>query len=212
MAITDPAAIKYCNEQIRPGADRLARCYYRAKKINDKWTGLTGTNAEKWALMKSSIIDAAGVFERTFMLCFRADRLFNSGSIGSIIPNDAAELVYDNSDRTGQDASRPPLTGQDARRVKLRMEEFYNWLAHGTDADEHWDTDANAPATAPIWDFYDTVGRLDSDSAKEPTADWGRVFAAERCAEIIAEYETSHPVNLSHLLRAAVNPNDTEDV
>ena len=39
--ITDVAAIKFSNEQIRPLADMLASLYYRAKTVVDDWNATT---------------------------------------------------------------------------------------------------------------------------------------------------------------------------
>ena len=37
MAVTDPSAIAFCNNYIRPGADKRAQDYYFAKSLNDVW-------------------------------------------------------------------------------------------------------------------------------------------------------------------------------
>ncbi len=37
MAITDPTAIRFSNEKIRPAADELAQAYYKVKAIVDEW-------------------------------------------------------------------------------------------------------------------------------------------------------------------------------
>lgn len=36
--ITNPTAVKFCNETIRPLADRYAQLYYAAKRGGDVWT------------------------------------------------------------------------------------------------------------------------------------------------------------------------------
>lgn len=36
--ITNPEAIAFCNEKIRPAADRLAQTYYFAKAVAQEWT------------------------------------------------------------------------------------------------------------------------------------------------------------------------------
>lgn len=47
MAITNTGAIAYCNEQVRPTADKLGRAYYKLRKLNQEWNGANGTNAQK---------------------------------------------------------------------------------------------------------------------------------------------------------------------
>lgn len=37
MAVTDPRAVKFCNEKIRPTADLLACAYYTAKALMQAW-------------------------------------------------------------------------------------------------------------------------------------------------------------------------------
>lgn len=37
MAITSIEAIRFCNEKIRPGADRMAQLYYFAKMVSQEW-------------------------------------------------------------------------------------------------------------------------------------------------------------------------------
>lgn len=37
MAITNPQAVKFCNEKIRPSADRYAQLYWVAKIILTEW-------------------------------------------------------------------------------------------------------------------------------------------------------------------------------
>ena len=39
--ITNPQAVKFCNEQIRPAANAFARLYYDAKRIYQTWTSLS---------------------------------------------------------------------------------------------------------------------------------------------------------------------------
>lgn len=36
--ITNPEAVKFCNERVRTVADRLAQMYYEAKAVSDEWT------------------------------------------------------------------------------------------------------------------------------------------------------------------------------
>jgi galactitol-specific phosphotransferase system IIB component len=38
MVITNPQAVKYCNENIRVAADKLSQAYYFAKATVDEWT------------------------------------------------------------------------------------------------------------------------------------------------------------------------------
>lgn len=35
--ITNPEAVKFCNEKIRPAADALASAYHTMKALRDEW-------------------------------------------------------------------------------------------------------------------------------------------------------------------------------
>ena len=54
MAITDVAAVKFCNEQIRPAADTLAQAYYVLKVVLDEWYARN---------MGASVVNTADVVE-----------------------------------------------------------------------------------------------------------------------------------------------------
>ncbi len=205
MAITDPAAIKFSNEQFRPAADRLARCYYRSKELLDAWAALTGTNDEKFALLAGKVERVGTLLKNTRRFIFNSDRIWNSGNVVNLFPNDAAEEIHDDPDGGQQDPNRPPLTGQDVRRLKWRMEEFVNWLDRGTDVDPHFETDTNAllPITFANleWAF-----KCSNESAVATVTNSARILATTRCGELIAELEASSNQNLNQILRAAVNP------
>lgn len=44
MAVTDPTAIGFCNEKVRPLANLLAQLYYSGKAIIDEYEARGGTN------------------------------------------------------------------------------------------------------------------------------------------------------------------------
>lgn len=205
MAITNPAAIRYCNEHIRPMADRLARCFYRCHELRDAWVATPGTNDEKMALLLPQIRRVSDLVANTMRFVWWADRVWQFGSIAALIPNDAAEIVFDNSNATGPDTSRSVMTGQGVRRLKNRAEEFNNWLQRGTDVDAHFLTDllATLPTTYGILDDF---GRLAPESSAVPTTAWGRKIAVERCGSLVTQWEVTVPANLTHILAVAVNP------
>lgn len=205
MAITDPSTIKFCNEQIRPAADKLARAYYRSLKVSQLWAAQPGTNDEKFVVLADSVRRAANHLRWAWRFVSNADRIWNSNNIQAVIPNDPLEEVWDAPGGGGQDPTRPPLTGQDVRRVKFRMEEFTNWLSRGTDGDEHWVLDANA--TLPITeDYIDDVYRLTDEAVVTPTGFQAKTLAVDRCGQIVTEWGTTNPSKFTHILLASVNP------
>lgn len=36
--VTDPQAVRFCNERVRPAADRFAQLYYWCVSLRDEWT------------------------------------------------------------------------------------------------------------------------------------------------------------------------------
>lgn len=205
MAITDQAAVKFSNEQFRVIADRLARCYYLGKQLSQHWAALAGTNDEKYAILRDEIVVVSNLAIRTFKLCWWADRIWQSGTLVSLFPNDAAEILFDNQSGSGPDTTRGEVTGQDLRRLKNCMEQFSNWMSRGTDAAKGWTTDALA--VLPItYDYFDDVARLAEDNSKAPTSAHARIVAVDRCGDIVTRYETDSPSSLTHILKVAVRP------
>lgn len=199
MAITDTAAIKFSNEHIRPSADRLARAYYRLVEINDLWEASQETNDQKVVLFGSQISDVAGRVSQIYYSVAKSAQLYDALTMQALFPNDPLEEVWDNTDNTAQDPNRPAITGEDVRRVKNRMDEFRTWMEKN-DFDE---------ATVNPLDYanLDSFLRIASDGAKTPTTNWFLQVAKTRADEMRLQYETTFPQHLSHLLRAAVNPN-----
>lgn len=79
MAITNPQAVRFANQEVRTVADKAAAYYWQAKAFLAEW-------------------DANG--------------------LGSVIPNDATELVVDGSAEDG----RGPITGKDINNLKGHIE------------------------------------------------------------------------------------------
>lgn len=205
MAITDPAAIKFCNEYFRPASDKLAQCFYFSHQLRDSWNGLSGTNDERMALLLPFIRRVADKVTNTLRFIWWSDRIWQSSSMAALIPSDVAQVVFDNAKATAPDPSRPTITGQDCRRLKNRMEEFTNWLSRGTDLNQQWVNDATA--TLPItYAWFDDFARLAHDSSRVPTTAQGRAVAVDRCGAIVTQWETTAPTDFSHILRVSVNP------
>lgn len=214
MAIIDPAAIKFCNNHLRPSADLLARSYYRCRELEDRWDAVSGTNDVKFALLSKQIAKVANLLTRTWRKVFFAGLDWNAGSLGPLFPNDPTEVLHDNIDLSGPDLTRPEITGQDIIRVKRRTEEFRNWLPRGTDTDKHFVTDANVNETTnPISNNYlKDVMRLITDGSKAPTTNWGRVLVKERGLDLTTEYEVTNPNYLTHILAVSVNPGAADEL
>lgn len=207
MAITDPAAVAFSNEQFRQIADRLGRCYYLGKQLRQQWLALTGTNDEKVTILFDDIIRVGTLYTRTFKRCWNADHVWNAESVHLLFPNDVNEVLFDNLTGDNYDTTRGQVNGQDLRRLKNRMEEFSNWLSRGTDLDKAWTTDALA--VLPItYDYYRTCVRVSEDRVGTPSTNDCRIFVVDRCGELLTQYETNTPASLNNILKVAVRPGD----
>ena len=195
--ITDPVAIQYSRESLRPAADKIARSYYRLAQLNDQWNATTGTNDEVFALLQPEIVRVATLVANTWMFVWKANRLWDALSINALIPNDSAELLFDNDDATAPSPSLPVVSGQDLRRLKNRMEEFQHWL----DAAQFVN---DGGVTLPIdYANLNDVLRMTEDGSKTPTTAWGRQVAVIHAEEIRTEYEVTNTAYLSQILRAS---------
>ena len=204
--ITDANAIKFSNEHLRTGADVIYRAYSALRGINEQWNALTGTTDERYFLLAADISQASEIVTRAFFRLRRTTMLWNALSMASLFPNDAAEEVWDAPGGGSQDPNRPPITGQDVRRVKNRFEEFISFLERGTDVDSHFLSES-APQTLPITnDFIGQMLVLSSDGARTPAGNDGRKFAKLRGDQLVTEYTVTNPEFVNHILRVAVNP------
>lgn len=208
MAITDAAAIKFCNERIRPGADRLARCKFRAEELNTQWTGLGGTWQEKFDLLEPEIRNVGNLLTNTVRFLWWADQVWLGLSLQSVIPDDDTEEVWDDPDNTGQDPTRPPLDGKLVRNNKRRQEEFVNWMRRSTGVTEHWITDFEVTTETLVDEYFRDAMRLTDDSLA-PTAGQAKLLADDHCGRIVTEYETTNPAKFTQIIKAAVNPQET---
>lgn len=209
MSITDPTAIKFCNDHMRHTAGRMARCKYRGKQLSEKWDSLGGDNDSKFAVLKGEIEKVATLITRTYRLAWWMDRLWQSAGMFGLIPNDAEEIVFDNAEGTGPDLDRGEINGQDVTRVKRRAEEFINHLSRGTDIDKHWLAD-NIVIAEVTNDYFDHLARMSQDGSESPTTAWGRVAAVDRCGDIVTEYEVINPNKFDHILKVSALPGPGE--
>lgn len=191
MPVTDPYAIKFSNERGRPAADLMAQAYYLADAAKDRWNGLSGTAAEKIAVMGADIRAACDRIYAAFLHCYTTEKAWFLG-LNLLFPNDTT-AVSDGSPADG----RPANTGAKVNAVLARAVEFQNWLLS---TDGVFTNSARAGLA-----YLNTV--LAASSQGNPTlstADAGN--AINRFTELAANYEASANQNLNGLLALAVNP------
>lgn len=196
MPINSAAAVKFSNERVRPSADLLARAYYRCDAARDRWDGLGGgqTAVDQ---MASQIRLAADSLIALYEWSFRTEKLWFQKGGTAFIPNNS-EQVWDNSDRTGQDPGRPPITGEKVVRIIDRIVQLQNWLLSAAGLFD----DATRINVA----YYNTVLAVSSDGASPmAVADAGNFM--NRCGELRARYEANSNQELGFILAVAVNPN-----
>lgn len=198
MAITDASAIAFSNEQVRPTADKLARCYRKLKLLNQQWNASAGTNAQKWVIFQTQIMEVADYLVDAYFFIYRVNHQWNSLGMNSLFPNLNTELVYDNGQMNGQDTSRPPINGQDVQRLQSRWREWLAWM----------EKNAFDPASVNSVDYANlyAFSKLTRDGSKAPTQAQGVAVATTLAQALITQYETTAPSNLTHILAVAVNP------
>lgn len=191
MAITDPTAIKFCNEQVRVAADLLARAYYLCDAARDRWDSLGG-GQPAIDVMQADIRKAADAVIAVYQHSFLAEKIWFLGT-NLVIPN-TSEDVVDGSPGDG----RPDANGAKVHGVMDRVVQLQNWLFSATQSFS--DTARNNAAA------FNTV--LEA-SAKGPpvmtVAAAGNMM--NRAGELRTNYEASSGANLGTILALAVNPN-----
>lgn len=210
MAVSNESAVRFCDEQARPVADKLARAKHAAVTAAEQWAQLSGTNDEKLAQMSSTLEWAAN---RCWWAYQAADNLrtiwrahlFSGAAQPQYIDNSATEEIWDNAARTAPDPSRPNINGQDVRRLLWRAEEFTNFLLYDNAGSPVWQNEGGITTETLDRDRLEKVFRLTEFSLV--TADGGDASGfVSRCNEIKDEYITNHPSRWGHILTVAVNP------
>lgn len=191
MAVTDAYAIKFSNEVIRVGADRLAQAYYRADAAADRW-GSLGGGQPAIDVMEQDIRKACNRIIELYEFCWRAEKVWFLG-MNSTIPNDSGESVVDGSPAD----HRPAITGQSIHALMARVVELQNWLLSATQS--FTDTARNNAAT------YNTVLSA-SDGGPVVLSEANAGNAINRFGELRTDYEASSNVKLGTILAVAVNP------
>jgi len=126
MAVSNLADITFSNERVRPAADALARCYYRAVSLITRWNAL-GAGQAALDNMMGDLRYAAARLVDAYQMCLMTERMWFLGTNVSFISNDTTQ-VWDNSDRTAQDATRPLNTTAKVNGVMNRVVEAQNWI------------------------------------------------------------------------------------
>jgi hypothetical protein len=190
MTITDPTAVKFCNEQARVAADLKARAYYLCDAARDRWDSLGGGQGAI-EVMAADIRDSADAVLAAYVHDFLAEKIWFLGT-NTVIPN-TSEAIGDGSPTD----SRPAATGAKVHAVMDRAIQFQNWLFSAT---QSFSDPLRASAAT-----FNTV--LEASGKGPPTL---TVAAAgnmmNRAGELRTNYEASSNQNLGTLLALAVNP------
>mgnify|MGYP006908208026 CR=1 FL=1 len=186
--ITDPTAIAYCNESVRPAADLIAQSYYLADQVKTQWDALGGDQAAL-DVMGSTIREAAERIDQTYLHCVKQYRRWFANGINVLIPNDTADdAIIDGAPNGG----RPAINADDVYNLVDQMGEFYGWLNNGT------------------WSFDVTGDRAEWDTVLQMTKPTLVLAEAtnftNRCAELRTQMEANTNAKLNEVLSVAVNP------
>lgn len=184
--ITDPTAVRFSNERIRPLADKLSQVYYLGVDLDDQWTALGGGQTALDALrvkLKDWAERARDAYDFASML--RHDW----NALASPIPN-TADTIIDGSESD----SRQSITGAQANNVFNRAIELNNWLDTGDFAG------GGSGGGAHRNTVLEAAFMLAADLA---TTEGGNVI--NRINEQRSNYEASSNAVLSTILAVAVN-------
>lgn len=185
--ITNIEAIKFSNESIRPGANRLAHAYYAADAARDRWAALSGTTAQKKVVMAQDIKKAADLFRDAFKWTFDREAIWFLG-INSLI-GDTADVVVDNNGGPG------PNTGAKVNAIIARFRQLNNYLRTG-------DFDSFAAGN------YATLNKVlvVCSDGLIAVADADAQNFIDLCTAFANRYEASTNAELNTVLALAPNP------
>lgn len=207
MAISDAEAIKFSNERIRPAADRLAKAYYKAQQTKDLWESMTGTNAEKLALIQPILEDTANRLNWTYRFCEETRLLWDALVMANLFPNDNTEEVWDNGSRTAPDQSRQAINGEDVRRINWTIEEYVNWCKYTPLVSTPvFLRDGQLTTEILGYDAIKDILKLASDGFGSPSGTQANNLIT-RCGELKTEWGTTNTNRLTWILKAGVNTN-----
>ena len=191
--ITDATAIRFSNQRIRVGADRLARSYYDCQRVKQRWDSIAGDSQAKIDLMEGDIRSCANRLMEAYGFSYDTEKIWFVLGSTSMIPN-TADPIVDSSPSDG----RPAVTGTDAVRIIDRVVQFQNWLLSSTGSF----TDSARDSTSYINTVYAATSEANVTMS---VADAGNFIS--RCGELMANYEATSGQNLEFILSYAVNPN-----
>lgn len=192
MAITNPDAIRFSNEHIRPTAERMARSFYKCQKVRNDWQALAGTDDEKWSILEPAIGELGERMQHWYGEVFASKRLYDALTMNTLFPNDAAEILDDGAPGDG----RGQITGQDIRRINARSQEWLAWLEKAA-----FDPVSVNPVNYSNLEHFMRV----TTNTTLVTSTWGRIAALTRPSELVTEYTVTNPAFLNHVLKVAVS-------
>lgn len=196
MPVTDINAIRFCNEHVRVNADKLAQAYTAVNDARNRWDALGGGSGAI-SIMGSQIKSVADRLVSLYESCYRAEKIWFLLGATSLIPN-TSDPIFDNSDRTAQDPSRPPMTGQSVVALVDRLVQFQNWLLSSTG-------DFSDPARNSA-SYYNTV-LAGSNSGPLVLTVSNAENEMTRFSELRTRYQANTNQELGIILAVAVNPN-----
>lgn len=197
MAITDLDAVVFSNEHLRPGSDRIARGYRLTRDLKENWDALTGSISERVAVMKGDIQTVANYVSNAYFFIHRAIRLYDGLGMNALYPNDAGEILFDNSDQSAPDTNRPEISGADIRRAVLQFQDFLAWM----EQNEYDRTSVAAVDYITLRSFL----IVSENGGRNPTDGSFAAIPVTRAGEWETRFVTTSPNSLVFLDRVGVN-------
>lgn len=190
MPITDPAAVKYSNEQIRVSASRMANSYYVAKSLAQRWVAL-GSGQPALDALRADMRAAAD------HLVLTHKTIHQSGLIWQGFQSQAGAAPIENTGETIVDGSatdgRPQITGAQANNIVTRLQEYLNWGDLGA-----FTASANKGGGG-AWLY--TISDVGNDGRDPDLTTAGNFIT--RCNDLVTDYEAGSNAKLNTILAVA---------
>lgn len=201
--ITDPEAIEFSNRFVRTAANRLGTLFYEARYL-DELRVSDGDIATTIAQRTNHIRQIADLMIRTVQDLRKLENIwFNVGTGSALnvkITNDAGDDLIDGAPGDGRQA----ITGADVHSVMSRVIDIRKWMA-----DAAFGGAGNGSSFDAMLNTMVVVGTAGNNPLQNAQA---TTFIANRCGEIVNEYEANSNAKLNHILAVAVNPRNPAQV
>jgi hypothetical protein len=200
MTITDPEALKFCNETVRSESNRIASLYLDADYLADLKASMSISDfmAQHESRIRRTADAMIDAWNNLYSIENAWFNVGTGGTLSSKIPN-TTEVVGDGAPGDG----RPEITGQDVVRMITNFQRISDWFH---------DASFGGGGVGSNFDaMINTMIVVSSRGTTPLVQSQVETFVDNRCGELRTEYEASSNLRLTQVLAVAPNP-DTHRV